>query len=93
MQMDALSVAPKRTMDEESDMGRNQHVTPRPDGHWQIKAAGAKRATKVTSTQAQAVTIARQIATHQGSELLIHGRDGRIRARDSHGHDPYPPRG
>jgi hypothetical protein len=25
--------------------------------------------------------------------LLIHGRDGRIRARDSHGHDPFPPKG
>lgn len=91
--MDALLAAPRRTMGKENDMGRNQHVTPHPDGHWQIKAAGSKRETKVTSTQAQAVTIARRIATHQGSELLIHGRDGKIRARDSHGHDSYPPKG
>lgn len=91
--MDVLSVALRRTMGEENDMGRNQHVTSRLDGHWQIKAAGAERASQVTSTQAQAVTIARRIATHQGSELLIHGRDGKIRARDSHGHDSYPPKG
>jgi hypothetical protein len=25
--------------------------------------------------------------------LLVHGRDGQIRERDSHGHDPYPPQG
>jgi Uncharacterized protein conserved in bacteria (DUF2188) len=25
-------------------------------------------------------------------ELLIHGQDGRIRGRDSHGIDPFPPR-
>jgi hypothetical protein len=24
---------------------------------------------------------------------LIHGRDGRIREKDSFGHDPYPPKG
>jgi hypothetical protein len=26
-------------------------------------------------------------------ELLIHGRNGQIRERDSHGHDPFPPQG
>ncbi|TCP05507.1 uncharacterized protein DUF2188 [Rubrivivax gelatinosus] len=25
-------------------------------------------------------------------ELLIHGQDGRIRARDSYGNDPCPPK-
>ncbi|WP_143808521.1 DUF2188 domain-containing protein, partial [Pantoea rodasii] len=29
----------------------------------------------------------------QGSELLIHGENGRIRAKDSHGKDPFPPKG
>jgi hypothetical protein len=24
---------------------------------------------------------------------VIHRRDGKIRDKDSHGHDPYPPRG
>jgi hypothetical protein len=24
--------------------------------------------------------------------LIIHDREGRIRARDSEGHDPFPPR-
>ncbi|MGM9605089.1 MAG: DUF2188 domain-containing protein [Faecousia sp.] len=35
----------------------------------------------------------RIIAQNQHSELLIHGTNGQIRAKDSHGHDPYPPKG
>ena len=33
------------------------------------------------------------IARNQQSELLIHGRNGQIRERDSFGNDPYPPKG
>ena len=29
----------------------------------------------------------------EGSELLIHGQDGKIQRKDSHGKDPFPPRG
>ena len=35
----------------------NQHVTPHPDGGWQVKAAGALRATVRTDTQQQAYRI------------------------------------
>ena len=45
-----------------------------------------------SDTQA-AIDRGREIARNQKSELLIHGRDGQIRKRDSHGHDPYPPKG
>ena len=74
-------------------MSKNQHVTPRPDGLWQVKGEGNSRATKVTHTQNQAIDIAREISRNQGSELVIHGVNGQIRAKDSHGHDPYPPKG
>lgn len=74
-------------------MGKNQHVTPHPDGGWQVKGAGNARATARTSTQKGAIDIARSIAQHQGSELIIHGTDGKIRAKDSHGSDPFPPQG
>lgn len=74
-------------------MGKNQHVTPRPDGNWQVKGEGNQKATRVTSTQKEAINIARDISRNQESELLIHGKDGRIRAKDSHGNDPYPPKG
>ena len=71
---------------------RNQHVVPHERG-WAVKGAGADRATSVHATQANAIDQARDIARNQGSELLIHGRNGRIRARDSHGKDPFPPKG
>lgn len=72
--------------------GKNQHVVPHPDG-WAIKAEGSKRATKVIATKEEAIAIARQIARNQGSELFVHGKDGKIQSRDSHGNDPYPPKG
>jgi len=74
-------------------MGKNQHVTPHSGGGWQIKGAGNQKATKVTETKAEAVKIGRQIAQNQGSELVIHNKDGQIAQKDSHGTDPYPPPG
>lgn len=71
--------------------GKNQHVVPHTNG-WAVKSEGASRATEVFSTQQEAIARAREIAQNQRSELLIHGKDGQIRARDSHGNDPYPPR-
>lgn len=74
-------------------MGKNQHVTPHPKGGWQVKGAGNSRATARTSTQKQAAKIARNIAISQGSERVIHGRNGQIRSKDSYGNDPFPPKG
>lgn len=74
-------------------MGKNQHVTPHPIGGWQVKGAGNTRATARTSTQAEAISIARSISRNQGSELVIHRPNGQIREKDSHGKDSYPPRG
>lgn len=73
--------------------GTNQHVTPHKGGGWQVKGAGSKRATKVTPTKQEAVKVARKISQNQHSELVIHGMNGRIQQKDSHGHDPCPPRG
>ena len=73
-------------------MSRNQHITPHPHG-WAVKPAGGQRASSVHRTQADAIARGREIACNQESELLIHGRNGRIRARDSHGRDEFPPEG
>ena len=72
--------------------GKNQHVVPHDDG-WAVRGEGNSRATSVHETQREAIESGREIARNQGSELLIHGRDGRIRERDSHGNDPFPPKG
>lgn len=74
-------------------MGINQHVTPHPDGGWQVKGEGNTRATLRTDTQREAIEVARKISQRQGSELIIHRQNGQIREKDSHGHDPFPPMG
>ena len=74
------------------NMSRNQHVVPGKNGGWNVRGAGAKRATVHTETKQDAINIARNISQNQHSELIIHGRNGRIQSRDSHGHDPFPPR-
>ena len=74
-------------------MGKNQHVTPHPDGEWQVKGEGNTRATVRTTTQKEAIGIAREISRNQGSELVIHRPNGQIRDKDSHGRDPFPPEG
>jgi len=68
------------------------HVVPK-NGRWSVMRAGAQRASKVYNTQQEAVTSARKRAQAEGGELYIHGRDGRIRERDSFGRDPFPPKG
>lgn len=71
---------------------RNQHVVPREDG-WAVQGAGAKRATELFDRKADAVDRAREISQNQGTELLVHGRNGQIQSKDSHGNDKFPPKG
>ena len=74
-------------------MGKNQHVTYRSDGNWQVKGAGNSKVTAITPTQKEAIKIATNIARNQKSELVVHGIDGRIREKNSYGNDPCPPKG
>ena len=71
---------------------KGQHVVPS-DGKGSVRKAGSARASGVYDTQKEAVEQARRIAQNQQTELYIHGRDGRIRERDSYGKDPHPPKG
>ncbi|MCR8929738.1 DUF2188 domain-containing protein [Priestia megaterium] len=71
----------------------DQHVTPRKDGGWQVKGAGNSKATSIHDTQKEAIDAAKKIAKNQGQEVVIHGKNGQIRAKDSYGNDPYPPKG
>ncbi|MEO5910836.1 MAG: DUF2188 domain-containing protein [Pelobium sp.] len=68
-------------------MNKNQHVVPH-GGNWAVKGANNEKATKITSTQKEAIKVARDIAINQKSELIIHRKDGTIRDKDSFGHDP-----
>jgi len=70
---------------------KNQHVVPRGD-KWAVVGSGNKKATAITETQKAAINIARPIAQNNHSEVVIHGRSGQIRDKDSYGNDPNPPK-
>lgn len=73
-------------------MGKNQHVVPK-SGAWAVKGAGNSKATKITTTQKSAISVAKKIATNQKSEVVIHSTTGKIRQKNSYGNDPCPPKG
>lgn len=72
---------------------KSHHVVPNPDGGWDVKKAGSDRASIHRDTKQEAVEKGRQISQNQGTELYIHGKDGKIQQKDSHGNDPFPPKG
>lgn len=71
---------------------RNQHVVPHPDG-WAVRGENSQRATELFTRKPEAVHRAREIAQNQKTELIVHNKDGKIASRDSHGNDPFPPKG
>ena len=71
---------------------RDVHVVPHPDGGWATKREGARRAGSRHPTQKQAIEAARTTARREKLEVVIHGKNGRIRDSDSYGNDPHPPK-
>ena len=70
---------------------KTHHVVPNSGrGGWDVKRGGADRASVHAETKSEAVKIGRVMSQRQGSELIIHGSDGRIQRADSHGNDPCP---
>ena len=61
------------------------HVVPSGD-QWACEVSGNIRSTH--ATQGEAIKQGRFLAEEQNSELIIHGKDGQIREKDSHGNDP-----
>jgi hypothetical protein len=71
---------------------RDIHVVPHPEGGWATRREGADRVGSKHPTQGGAIDVARDRAIRDRVEVVIHGRDGRIRDSDSYGRDPNPPR-
>ena len=72
-------------------MSKRVHVVPHRDG-WAVKREGNNRATSVHGTQKDAQRAAVPIAKRENTEVVTHGRDGKIRDSDSYGNDSNPPR-
>ncbi|NBV06415.1 MAG: DUF2188 domain-containing protein [Proteobacteria bacterium] len=70
----------------------SQHVVP-VNGEWAVKKSNSDRVTKTFDNQREAIAQAIKIAIKQKSEVIIHGKDGKIREKNSYGKDVFPPRG
>ena len=71
---------------------KSHHVVPAPQGGWNVKKGGSGRASKHFERKQDAIERARDISRKQGTELVIHKKDGTIERKASHGRDPHPPR-
>ena len=69
------------------------HVVPNPNGGWDVKRGGSQHSSGHFETKQEAVDTGRGISQRQKTEFIIHGKNGRIQSADSHGNDPFPPRG
>ena len=67
------------------------HIVPHDKG-WAVRRDGAERASSLHPTQKGAQDAARPAAIRDHVEVVIHGRNGKIRDSESHGHDPNPPK-
>jgi len=70
-----------------SSKGNTRHVVPHPEG-WANKKGGSNRASSVHDTKREAEAVAREQSRRESSELVVHGKDGQIQRKDSHGNDP-----
>ena len=71
---------------------KERHVVPNKDGGWDSKRENAERASKHFETKKDAMDWSREKSREENSELIPHGRDGKIQNPDSHGNDPFPPK-
>ena len=72
---------------------KSTHVVTNPEGGWEIKQRNGERSSGHFDTKQETVDRARVISRNQKPELVIHNKDGKISSKDSHGNDPFPPRG
>ncbi len=70
------------------------HVVPNKEkGGWDVKKGGQDKPVSHHQKKSTAIDKARSTSKKDQSELYIHGEDGKIQKKDSHGGDPYPPKG
>lgn len=62
-------------------------------GQFTVKEQGHRARLIGGRTQREVIHFGRRRAKWNKSELIIQGRNGRIRSKDSHGFDKFPPRG
>ncbi len=71
--------------------GKQHHLVPQGD-NWAVERSGSERASGIFETKQEAEDFGREISRNQGTEFVIHGKNGKIQSSDSHGNDPNPPK-
>ncbi len=71
---------------------KTHHVVPSPKGGWSVKKGGSSKASRRFDKKKKATNYARKVSRNQGTELIIHKKDGRIQRTASHSKDPHPPK-
>jgi uncharacterized protein DUF2188 len=64
------------------------HVVRGNTASWQVRIEGSNRVHSIHNTQAEAATTGKLIARRNKSELIVHGRNGKIRERSAYRQDP-----
>lgn len=72
-------------------MSKNQYVV-RYGNEWAVRGENNSKVTRVVSTQREAISIAREIARNQHSEMRVQDSNGKFQVCNSYGNDSCPPR-
>lgn len=67
----------------------DKHIVKNGD-KWQVKDSGSVISSH--QTQNAAIAAGKREAKKDKVDLVVHGRDGKIRSKDSYGNDPNPPK-
>ena len=70
---------------------KEYHVVPDNDG-WKVVKNNSTKASLCANLKVEAVKAAKQFSQKSGSELVVHGKDGKIQYSNSYGNDPCPPK-
>jgi len=70
-----------------------KYLTTKQNNRWTVKKEGDSRISSLHSNQSDAWVEARRLARGSGGNAVLKGTDGRIRARNDYGRDPFPPKG
>ena len=70
---------------------KEYHVVPHENG-WAVKKSNASKSSACTSTKSDAASKAKELSKNSGSEMVVHGKNGKIQYSNSYGNDPCPPK-
>jgi hypothetical protein len=73
-------------------MRKNKHIDKYPN-RWAVVGTCIQKATKLNATQKEAKNILIKIATNQKSEVITHGRDGKVLEMNSYVNHPRNAKG